>query len=153
MYEYSVEKIGTVTNLTVTRDSDNPDIFILKFQPSTTDIMNVPMTELVARQLWFYLTKFLFPGAAPQLTSRAETAGVVPPSSMSVAFTVMIVERKDQMIEVVMASATGGWSMHFSRDDGADLWASLEHLLRPADSKNKKQLQRFQSVMNNIPHK
>ena len=134
--EQEFRELGLVTNLAFSKDTDDPDLYLLKFHSLKIDQTNIQITAGASRILWYYLTEFLFP-ASSNLTSRVSTASVSLPTSLSVAFVIKVEKGSDDLIKVVALSAVHGWLFSFNLDEGGELWADLDQTLRtiPGDKK------------------
>jgi hypothetical protein len=128
MLDQEPDRLGVVTNLAFDEDPDHPDAFLLKFHSPKTEQKSLPITAGAARILWYYLTELLFPAAS--LTARVATANIAPSDSLSVVFAVQVEACQDNLIDVVALSAVHGWQLHFTREEGSELWACLDQALR-----------------------
>lgn len=121
--------LGHVSNLSIRRNAHRPDTFLLGSVTAEGERIAIPITDGAARILWAQVTKILYPRAADQLTQRAETVARKLPGDPTVAYVISVKFRpEDGMIEVGGASRSSGWTMEFTRGEGDELWASLEHV-------------------------
>ena len=123
-------KLGKVTGLTVTESREDPNNFYLIFTTEARKRLQVEITKGVAQIMWATLTKELFPRAADQMTHRAQTAAISQPKWLSVvhAITLNYLPEKE-LFALTGVNYIGGMQIAFSRDEGEDLWASLEDRL------------------------
>lgn len=83
-----------------------------------------------AQTLWYHLTHILYPRAADQLTPRAQTA-LFSPEDMSKVTTGFFVASNDEkgLIYVRGVGGPAEWEIYFTKEEGYELWASLEDVL------------------------
>ena len=130
------KEFTTNGHLAFEKDPNASDIYLLKFRSSSTEQKSIQVTVGAARILWFYLTQLLFPASA-NLTTRVSTASISLPSSLSVVFVIKVEECSGGLIEVVALSAVQGWSLRFDHDEGGELWACLDQILRSTPNDRK----------------
>lgn len=127
-----IVSLGEVRNLSVTKKPNVPDMVDFHFYTADEVRRGFSLTVGAARTLWYRLTEILYPSAAQQLTPRAATATVRPASPLTVAFAASVqMLEAPKRLEITVVSATQGWSMEISVEDGYDLWAYLSDRCAP----------------------
>ena len=90
------------------------------------------LTRRAAHQLWFQLTRLLFPEKSPQVTGMAMTAPLSPPSP-SVTTHLEIVHNPDShTVDILGWDGEDGWWFRVDEQNARHLWTALDLALYPA---------------------
>lgn len=127
---YETADMGVVNNLAVIKKPGSTDRLLFVGQSKDHERWVRIITYGAAQSLWHYLTQLLYPRAADQLTPRAATAALVSPETPNVITTFVASLDEAQGVVNLRGIASGGvWMFKFSKEDGYELWASLEDIL------------------------
>lgn len=130
MSESKVVDMGFVTNLAVIKKPGaNETLLVVGLSQSAGRWVRL-MTRGAAQALWFHLTNILYPRAAGQITTRAQTAVLRKGEGPDVTSFFEVVSNQDRkLIRVRGIGGTAEWLIYFTYDEGYELWASLEKIL------------------------
>jgi hypothetical protein len=124
-----VNDLGFVNNLTVIKKPGGSETLLLIGQSRNGRWARV-MTRGAAQTLWFHLTIILYPRAAGQITHRAQTA-VLRRSTDPLITNFFEVTNNGELKQIRLRGLGGEeeWLIHFTHEDGYELWAALEKIL------------------------
>jgi len=130
MSQRSPIDLGLVSNLAMIKKPGSEDLLMLVGQSQQSGRWVRIITRGAAQTMWFYLTNFLYPRAAAQLTPRAATAVLKPSDSPVVTpfLEVLNLEEK-KIIRLHGVGSAEEWVAYFTHDEGFELWAALEKIL------------------------
>lgn len=122
--------LGFVSNLAVIKRPGTDDLLMMVGQSQQAGRWVKVITRGAAQTMWFHLTTYLYPRAAAQLTPRAATAVLRKSESPVVTPFLEVSNLEDKkMIRVTGIGGAEEWVIHFSYDEGFELWAALEKIL------------------------
>lgn|SRR5574341_1106627 len=130
MDEAQFADLGMVTNLAVIQKPGVTENLLLVGMSEGAHRWARVLTRGASQALWYHLTHVLYPRAAGQITPRAATAVLRHADSPTVTSFVEISGNEEQ--QIVTMRGMGGqenWMVHFSYQEGQELWASLEKAL------------------------
>jgi hypothetical protein len=122
--------LGFVSNLAVIKRPGSDELLMMVGQSDKGRWVKI-VTRGAAQTLWFHLTQFLYPRAAQQLTPRAATAVLQKSSSPMVTTFLEVMNMTDK--QIIRVHGLGGaeeWLMYVTHEEGFELWASLEKILK-----------------------
>jgi hypothetical protein len=122
--------LGIVTNLAIIQKPGVSETLLIVGMSETVGRWARVMTRGAAQALWFHLTHILYPRAAVQITPRAATAALHHGDAPTVTSFLEVKPIEEQ--KIIAVRGLGGqqaWVVHFSFDEGHELWASLEKIL------------------------
>ena len=133
MRDDSFTELGLASDFSITENPDEPQTFLFTFQSENTGEESYLITAGVAKYIWFYLMRILFP-RTDQITARAPTMSLSAAMSLTVVFAAKVWQRKeDGLIEISAGSATVGWSIILTEEEAHNLRACLEQIPGVAD--------------------
>ena len=133
-----IVSLGEIRSISITQRPNSTDLLDVHFYTSDDVRRGFSLTIGGARTLWYRLTEILYPNAARQLTPRAATATVRPATPLTIGFAAKVeMLSNPRRLEITVVSATQGWSMEISIEEGYDLWAYLSERCAPLASRNQ----------------
>lgn len=125
-----IVNLGLITNLSAFEKPGQSDTVLLMGRSREGEQWTRLVTRGTAQALWFYLVRILFPRAAEQLTPRMATAALRDLDTPMVTTAVKV--HGDETAQLIYVLGFGGrqnWLIHFTYEEGRELWASLEDVL------------------------
>ena len=127
----SVMNLGLISGTRIKSDENEADIYLMTVYLPDTNIITLHLSDSVARTIWSELTTMLFPRAADQLTSGAQTAIAARNQQKYITHLVNIrYHEAEQLIEIYGMRRLGGWSIFLTVELAESLWTELEDIFQ-----------------------
>jgi hypothetical protein len=129
-YSRAKHNYGLTSEIFVNRPED--ETIAVSGMGDQSDRWTRTFTRRAAHQLWFQLTRLLFPEKSPQVTGMAMTAPLSMPSP-SVTIHVEIVFNPDiHLYDILGWDGEDGWWFRVDEQNARNLWTALDLALYPA---------------------
>jgi hypothetical protein len=90
------------------------------------------LTRRAAHQLWFHLTRLLFPEKSPQVTGMAMTAPLSMPIPSVTTHLEIVYSPETHLYDIVGWDGEDGWWFRVDEQNARNLWTALDIALYPA---------------------
>ncbi len=93
---------------------------------------NRALTRRAAHQLWFHLTRLLFPEKSPQVTGMAMTAPLSAPQPSVTTHLEVVYNPETHLYDVLGWNGDDLWWFRLDEQNARHLWTGLDLVLYPA---------------------